>query len=236
MENKFSRTEMLIGATGLNRLAQAHIVVVGIGGVGSHVAEALTRSGIGKLTLIDMDVIAISNFNRQIHATTDTLGMSKVDAMKARILSINPQAEVQAIKRQLNADNCPVVLPKTCDFVVDAIDMVSAKLALIVYCKQHNLAIISSMGTGNKFDPCQLMICDIKKTHTDPLARVMRRELKKRDINHLTVVYSSEPPAAIDNSFLEAQQVARTPGSTAYVPPVAGFMIASYTIKKLLEK
>lgn len=225
---------MLIGSAGLNRLAKAHIVIVGVGGVGSHVAEALARSAVGKLTLIDMDTIAISNFNRQIHATANTLGQSKVAAMKARILSINPQAEVQAITQLLNADNCQTLLPKTCDYVVDAIDMVSAKLALIAYCTQNNLPIISSMGTGNKLDPTQLVITDIKKTHTDALARVMRRELKSRGITQLRVVYSPEAARPLADDYCPADGEKRVPGSTSFVPPVAGFIIASDVIKHLI--
>lgn len=231
LEQYFTRTEMLIGKDGLNKLKNSHIVIVGIGGVGSFVAEALTRSGVGKFTLVDMDKLEASNLNRQIHATTKTIGYHKVEAMKTRILEINPQARVFAISARFDVQSATTILPKYCDYIVDAIDMISAKLALIEYCKIKNVPIISSMGTGNKLDPSKLKITDIYKTKMDPLARIIRRELKKRNIANLKVICSDEKP--IKTSHTKANAV---PGSIAFVPSVAGLMIASEIVKDILQK
>ncbi len=232
MNNIFNRTEMLIGKAGLAKLKNCHIIIVGIGGVGSYVAEALARSGIGQLTLIDNDVIAESNINRQLHATTKTIGKAKVDVMKARLQAINPNLVVNAIQALYNADSAAQLIEMSCDYVVDAIDMVSAKLHLIDYCQKNQLAIISSMGTANKLDPTKITLGDIYQTTTDPLARIMRRELRKLGIAALKVVYSSEAPIKTNSN--EQNKRRPTVGSVAFVPSVAGLIIAAEVVKDLL--
>lgn len=231
MSNAFIRTEMLLGKQNMDKLKAAHVAVFGLGGVGGHVCEALARCGIGKFTLFDNDTVADSNLNRQIIATIDTIGMAKTTAMKNRILSINPTSEV--IVNQLfylpeNADNYPL---GGFDYVIDAIDTVSAKIELAVRAEKDGIPIISSMGTGNKLDPTQFKVTDIYKTSVCPLARVMRRELKLKGVQSLKVVYSEEAP--IKPSSLE--DGSRTPGSTSFVPSVAGLIIASEVIKDLIN-
>ena len=234
MEDMFSRTRMLLGDEAMERLARARVAVFGIGGVGGHAVEALARSGIGALDLIDSDRVVLSNLNRQIIATRDTLGMLKVDAAKARVLSINPDCAVRT---------WPIFyLPETAsqfdfsayDYVVDAIDTVAGKLQLIEAAKAAGTPIISSMGAGNKLDPTAFRVADISETSVCPLARVMRRELKKRGIDHVKVVYSTEPalsPAPTD----EPTGRRATPGSTAFVPAVAGLILASEVIKDIIK-
>ena len=232
MSEKFSRTEMLLGKENMDKLKTAHIAVFGLGGVGGHVCEALARCGIGEFTLFDNDTVAESNLNRQIIATVDTLGMSKTDAMKNRILSINPDAVIhlhQTFYLPENAENYPL---DGYDYVIDAIDTVSAKIELAVRCEQLKTPIISSMGTGNKLDPTQFKITDVYKTSVCPLARVMRRELKLRNVKSLKVLYSEEMPIKPAN----AQEGGKpTPGSTAFTPSVAGLIIASEVIKDLIK-
>ena len=225
MEDMFSRTRMLLGDEAMARLRRARVAVFGIGGVGGHVVEALARSGVGALDLIDSDRVVLSNLNRQIVATRDTLGMLKVDAAKARVLSIDPDCQVRTY---------PIFyLPETADqfdfskydYVVDAIDTVAGKLQLIAAAKAANVPVISAMGAGNKLDPTAFRVADIAETSVCPLARVMRRELKKRGIDHVKVVYSPEPvlspaPAAEDTGRRA------TPGSVAFVPAVAGLILA----------
>ena len=194
MEQAFSRTELLLGSSALERLAASRVAVFGIGGVGGYVCEALARTGVGHLDLIDSDTVAVSNINRQIIATTKTVGQYKTDAMEARILDINPAAKI-------TKHNC-FFLPETAadfpfnqyDYVVDAVDTMSAKLALVTHCHAAGVPIICAMGAGNKLDPTGFQVADLAKTKMDPLARVMRRELKKRGIHHLKVVYSEEMP------------------------------------------
>ena len=232
MSNSFGRTEMLLGKENMDKLKTAHIAVFGLGGVGGYVCEALARCGIGKFTLFDNDTVAVSNLNRQIIATVDTIGMTKCDAMKNRILSINPQAEVfvnQVFYLPENADNFPL---DNFDYVVDAIDTVSAKIELAVRAEKNGIPIISSMGTGNKLDPTQFKIADIYKTSVCPLARVIRRELKLRGVKSLKVVYSEEIPIKPKAS----EEGTRTPGSTSFVPSVSGLIIASEVIKDLIAK
>ena len=232
MSDKFSRTEMLLGKENIDKLETAHVAVFGLGGVGGHVCEALARCGIGEFTLFDNDTVAESNLNRQIIATVDTIGMAKCEAMKNRILSINPNAKVnanQVFYLPENADDFPL---GSYDYVVDAIDTVSAKIELAVRAEKVGIPIISSMGTGNKLDPTQFKITDIYKTSVCPLARVMRRELKLRNVKSLKVVYSQEMP--IKPNILEEGK--RTPGSTSFVPSVAGLIIASEVIKDLTIK
>ncbi len=229
MSDKFSRTEMILGADNMQKLKNAHVAVFGLGGVGGHAVEALARCGIGEFTLFDNDKVAISNLNRQIIATMDTIGMYKTEAMKKRILSINPDAQISlhnVFYLPENSDNFPL---SNFDYIVDAIDTVSAKIELAVRAEKDGTPIISSMGTGNKLDPTLFEVADIYKTSVCPLARVMRRELKTRGVKSLKVVYSKEDaikPVSLDND-------SRTPGSTSFVPSVAGLIIASEVIKDL---
>ena len=227
---QFSRTAMLIGEKSIEKLASSRVAVFGIGGVGSYVVEALARSGVGKLDLIDSDTVNITNINRQIIATHDTIGKNKVDVAKERILLINPNAQV-------NVHNV-FYLPETADkfdfsqydYVVDAVDTVTAKIDIIVKAKETNTPVISSMGTGNKLDPTQFEIADIYDTTVCPLARVMRRELKKRGVNELKVLYSKEEPKTPIQDGEE-----RVPASIAFVPSVAGLIIAGEVIKDLIK-
>lgn len=237
MDKKFDRTRRLLGADAMQKLENAHVAVFGIGGVGGHTAEALIRSGIGEITIVDSDAVAESNINRQLIATTRTVGRKKVEVMKERMLEINPNVKV-------HARDC-FFLPETkeqfdfsqYDYVVDAVDTVTAKLALVEACEACGVPIISSMGAGNKLDPTAFEVADIYKTSVCPLAKVMRRELKKRNICQLKVVYSKEIPAEPkeDQNFVsdEARIRRATPGSIAFVPSVAGLILAGEVIKDL---
>jgi len=241
---------MLIGQEGLNTLANSKVVIFGIGGVGTFVAEGLARSGVGKFILCDDDDICLTNINRQIHATRSTVGKSKVETMRDRILDINPNAEVVVHHRLYNSESAEEILPEQCDYVVDAIDMVSAKLDLIERCNAKGFKIMSSMGTGNKMNPMMLEVTDIKKTSVCPLARVMRRELKNRRIKKLKVLYSKEDPIkpiqtggdcktdCICPGTNERNCSTRRgiPGSISFVPSVAGLIIASEVVKDLIGK
>ena len=233
MEDMFSRTRMLLGDEAMDRLKQARVAVFGVGGVGGHAVEALVRSGVGTLDLIDSDRVALSNLNRQIIATRDTMGMLKVEAAKARILSINPDCKVRT---------WPIFyLPETADqfdftqydYVVDAIDTVVGKLQLIEAAMAAQVPVISSMGAGNKLDPTAFRVADIAETSVCPLARVMRRELRKRGIEHVKVVYSTEPALSPASSDEETSRRA-TPGSVAFVPAVAGLVLAGEVVKDLI--
>ncbi len=225
MDEKFSRTIGVIGEDNFKKLNKSSVIVFGLGGVGGAVCEALVRSGVGTIALVDKDVVDITNINRQLIATTETVGIRKTDAAEKRLLSINPHLKV--IKYDL------FYLPETSreidlskyDFAVDCIDNVTAKLELAVRCSQAGVALISSMGTGNKLHPEMLEISDISKTSVCPLARVMRRELKKRGITHLPVVYSKEEPVKTELSV---------PGSMSFTPPVAGYLLCSYVIRNIL--
>ena len=232
MSDIFTRTEMLLGAENMEKLKNAHIAIFGLGGVGGHTVEALARSGVGHFTLFDSDTVAESNLNRQIIATLETVGQKKTEAMKNRILSINSVAEIithDVFYLPENADNFDL---SGYSYIVDAIDTVSAKLELAVRAQKLGVPIISSMGTGNKLDPTQLKVCDIYKTSGCPLARVMRREFKNRGVKELKVVYSEETP--IKPLFSEnADSKKQSPGSTAFVPSVAGLIIASEVIKDI---
>ena len=236
MENQFSRTELLLGKENMEKLAEARVCIFGIGGVGGYVAEALARSGVGHLELVDNDVVCLSNLNRQIIATHGTLGQYKVDVMKERILSINPAAEVTVHK-------C-FYLPETraqfdftnYDYVVDAIDTVAGKIALVLQAEESGIPVISSMGAGNKLDPAAFQVADIYQTTVCPLAKVMRKELKKRGVKKLKVVYSKEQPVAVQNDEESLQSSPRRsiPGSIAFVPSVAGLIIAGEVVKDLV--
>ncbi len=248
MLNQFSRTQLLIGEAAINKLQKSRVAVFGIGGVGGYVCEALVRSGVGAFDLVDDDKVCLTNLNRQIIATRKTVGKYKVDVMKERMLEINPDVDVRIHRCFFlpeNADDFPF---DEYDYVVDAVDTVTAKIELILRAKAHNVPIISAMGAGNKLDPGRFKIADIYQTSVCPLARVMRRELKKRHVKNLKVVYSDEqpirpledmsiscrtgcicPPGA-QHKCTERRDI---PGSTAFVPAVAGLMIAGEIVKDL---
>ncbi|SDK55732.1 tRNA threonylcarbamoyladenosine dehydratase [Natronincola ferrireducens] len=244
----FSRSELLIGTEGLNKLKESRVAVFGIGGVGTFAVEALARTGVGKFVLVDDDDICLTNINRQIHATRSTVGKAKVEVMKERIQDINPKAEVITYKELYNSETAERLLCQDYDYVIDAIDMVTAKLDLVVRCKERNIPIISSMGAGNKLDPTKFIIEDIYKTSICPLAKVMRKELRKRGIKDLKVVYSQEKPITpliIDNDCKTdciCPNKDRTctvrhqiPGSMAFVPSAVGLIIASVVVRDLIN-
>lgn len=230
---QFCRTEMLIGKQAVESLRGKHVAVFGLGGVGSYVVEALARAGVGFLTLVDDDVISESNLNRQLYALHSTIGLPKADVAKKRTLDINPDCEVCALKLRFNNDTAYNFDFTSFDYVVDAIDTVTSKLLLVELCNRANTPIISCMGTGNKLDACAFEVTDINETSVCPLAKVMRRELKKRGIERLKVVYSKEPP--ITPEQLESSPKRQTPASISYVPPVAGLMLAGEVIKELIK-
>lgn len=234
MNNQFYRTELLLGKEAMEKLDNSTVAVFGVGGVGSYTAEAMVRSGLGKIILIDYDIIDITNINRQVHANVKTVGRSKVEVMKERLLDINPKLKIEALMEKYNEDTKDFLLRKDYDYVVDAIDMVSSKIDLITTCKSMGISIISSMGAGNKLSPTMLQVGDIYDTRTCPLAKVMRRELRKRDIKSLKVIWSEETPIKVN---LETSKLRKAvPGSIAFVPPVAGLIIASEVIKDLISK
>ncbi len=225
MNPALARTERLLGRENLERLAGAHVAVFGLGGVGSYVTEALCRGGIGKLTLVDYDTIDISNLNRQLQTHSENIGRLKAVESKLRCEQIMPSVEVDARAEKLDATTIDRLLSTDYDYVVDAIDMVSSKILLAVRCKELGIPLISAMGTGNKLAPERLKIADLYETTMCPLARVMRKELRKRGIEELTVVYSDEEPIDVGG---------RVPGSTSFVPPTAGLMLASHVIRSLI--
>ena len=215
----------MLGKEAVDKLRASHVAVFGVGGVGGFCVEALARAGIGKITLIDADRVAVSNINRQIIATHSTVGMFKTEAMKERIADINPECEVFSVSEFYSEENS---LPlDSFDYVADCIDSVKSKLYLITEAKKCNIPVISSMGAGNKLDPTRFCVADISKTHTDPLAKVIRTELRKRGINHLKVVFSDEPPINPSGE--------RTPGSISFVPSVVGLIIAGEIIKDIIK-
>ena len=232
--DRFSRLELLIGEEKLKLLQEKRVAVFGIGGVGGAVCEALVRSGITKFDLIDNDTISITNLNRQIIANINTIGKDKVEVMKDRILSINENAEVNIYKCFFLKENSNEFDFSKYDYVIDAVDTVSAKIEIIIKAKEANVPVISSMGTGNKMNPTMLEVSDIHKTSVCPLAKVMRYELRKRNIKNVKVVYSKEEPL-IPLKIIEGSNKKNIPGSTSFVPPVAGYIIASEVIKDLLE-
>jgi tRNA A37 threonylcarbamoyladenosine dehydratase len=242
MINQFSRLELMLGTDAIKKLNNSKVAVFGIGGVGGYTVEALARSGIGSLVLVDNDEISQTNLNRQIIALHSTLGQSKVDVAKARILDINPECRVEKHEIFFCEETVQSLDFSSFDYVVDAIDSVKSKLLLAKVCTEKNIPLISSMGTGNKLNPAMLEISDISKTSYDPLAKVMRRELKKLGINHLTVVYSKEQPVKISeenvNALIEEEGVSKrtVPASNAFVPPTAGLLIASKVIKDIAQK
>ena len=230
MFNEFSRTELLLGEESMNKLRNSHVAVFGIGGVGSYIAEGLARCGVGKLTLIDNDEVVLTNLNRQIIALHSTIGMKKTDAAKKRILDINPNSEVYAVDCFYTGGEVELT---EFDYIADAIDTVSSKLALIENAYRLGIPIISSMGTGNKLDPLRLTVTDIYETRVCPLAKVVRYELKKRNVKNLKVVYSTEQPCAHKTESTEVAYKRKTIGSVSFVPSCAGLIIAGEIIKDL---
>ena len=231
-ENQFSRTEMLIGKDAVETLGKIRVAVFGIGGVGGFVVEALARSGVGHFDLIDSDTVALSNLNRQIIATHSTIGKYKVDVMRNRILDINPDADVVTHKCFYLPETKELFDFKNYDYVVDAIDTVAGKIQLIQQAKEAGTKIISCMGAGNKLDPTKFQIADISKTSVCPLARVMRQECKKRGIKDVKVLFSSEKPLPQNTKNLDKKRSA--PGSIAFVPSVAGLIIAGEIIREIV--
>ncbi len=234
MSEQFSRTELLIGKEGIEKLVNAKVAIFGIGGVGSFVAEALARAGIGNFVLIDNDVISKSNLNRQIHALTNTIGKYKVEVMKERIMQINENAKVEISKEFFMPNSDEKIIDNTINYIVDAIDTVTAKIELVIRAEKLNIPIISSMGTGNKLDPTKFEITDINKTAVCPLAKVMRKELRARGIKKLKVVYSKEEPIKPKQTQKQNEKK-RVPGSISFVPSVAGLIIASEVVKDLIK-
>lgn len=239
---EFARTEMLLGKKAMKRLGLSKVAVFGIGGVGSFAAEALARTGVGSLVLVDHDLICPTNINRQIHAVHSTIGRPKVEVMRDRILDINPSAAVEIHQAFFSADSADLLTPDL-SYVIDAIDTVASKIELIINAKRMNIPIISSMGTGNKLDPARLEIADIYDTSVCPLARVMRRELRKRGVDFLKVVYSQEEalvPKSIEENesretgcYASGSTCRPAPGSISFVPSCAGLLLASQVVKEL---
>ena len=238
MQNQFSRTEILLGKCGVEHLKKSRVAVFGIGGVGGYVAEALARSGVGALDLIDNDEVSLTNINRQIIALHSTVGRPKVDVMKERILDINPECNVRIFQCFYLPETKNLFDFTEYNYVVDAVDTVTAKIQLIVQAKEAGVPIISSMGAGNKLNPASFEVADISQTSVCPLARVMRQECKKRGIKDVKVVYSKEKPVeskltAEEKKSAEQKGNGLAPGSCAFVPSVAGLIIASEVVKDL---
>lgn len=248
MENKFERTSLIIGKDGVEKLNKSKVAVFGIGGVGSYVVEGLVRAGIGNFVLVDNDIVSISNINRQIIATTKTIGKPKVDIAKERILEINPNVKVETYQTFFMPDT-EGIIDTSIDYIVDCIDTVTAKIELVVRANKLNIPIISSMGTGNKLDPTKFEVSDIYKTSVCPLAKVMRKELKQRGINSLKVVYSKEEPIkkyVVEDDYIDEinnnnddsnkeKRKKNVPGSISFVPSVAGLIIAGEVVKDIIE-
>ncbi|NTV88983.1 MAG: tRNA threonylcarbamoyladenosine dehydratase [Clostridiales bacterium] len=248
MLHAFSRTEMLLGAEALQKLKESRVAIFGIGGVGSYAAEGLARAGVGKFMLVDDDCVCLTNINRQIHATMKTIGKPKVEVMRDRILEINPKAEVECRQMFYLPENAGEIMNEHFDYIIDAIDTVTAKIDLVMRAKADDIPIICSMGTGNKLDPTKLEVIDISKTSVDPLARVMRKELRDRGIIHLKVLFSKEEPLkTLETDQTDCRQNCvcpagttrkctvrhHIPGSVSFVPPVAGLIIAGEVVKDI---
>ena len=235
MIHEYSRTELLLGKEGLEKLRSASVMVFGVGGVGSHCIEALARSGVGKLILIDNDTVSLTNINRQSIAYHSTVGKYKTKVMEERIRDICPEIQVVTYELFVLPDNLETLFTEKVDYIIDAIDTVTAKLALVEVAKEKNIPIICSMGTGNKLHPEMFEITDISKTSVCPLCKVMRKELKARGIKKLKVLYSKEIPVDITDRVTEEEKGNRRslPGSVSFVPPVAGLIIAGEVIREL---
>lgn len=250
MLHAFSRIEMLIGAEALKKLNESKVAVFGVGGVGSYVVEGLVRSGVGKFVLVDDDCVCLTNINRQLHATRKTIGKAKVEVMRDRILEINPKAEVTVYQEFYMPDTAEGLIKDDYDYIVDAIDTVTGKIDLVVRAKAKGIPIISCMGAGNKLDPTKFEVADIYETSVDPLAKVMRKELRSRGVDSLKVVYSREVPLKPLESDTTSCKVGcvcppgtqrkctirhQVPGSVAFVPSVAGLIIAGEVVKDLIK-
>ena len=231
MENWLNREELLIGKEAIQKLQASTIIVFGCGGVGSYVIEGVVRSGVGHLVVVDNDIVDITNINRQLIADTTTVGKPKVDVAKERVLKINPNLDIVTYQEFANATNLSNMIPVNCNYIIDAIDTVSSKLDIISYADKYSIPIISCMGTGNKLNPTMFEISDITKTSVCPLAKVIRKELKNRDIKHLKVVYSKEEP----HRYLVDEALNRIPASISFVPSVAGLIIASEVVNDLIK-
>jgi len=231
-DNRFSRTQTLIGENNMSILKKSKVIVFGVGGVGGYVVETLARSGIGQIDIVDFDKVSLTNINRQIIALDSTIGKLKIEVLKERMLDINPSLNVNAYPMYLDESNIENFNLMQYDYVIDAIDSVNSKLLLIEYCKKNNINIISSMGTGNKLDPSLLKISDISKTSVCPLAKVIRYELRKRNINHLKVLFSTEIPI---KKFVEEDEKKKSPSSVSFVPSVAGILIAREVVMDIIE-
>ncbi len=250
LQHSLSRTELLIGKDALDKLANSKVMVFGVGGVGIFTVEALARAGVGNLILVDDDTVCLTNLNRQIHATYKTISKNKVEVMKERVLSVNRNCNVETIQVFVTPDNLEEIIPDDVDYVVDAIDTVSAKIALAVYCEQKGIKLMSSMGTGNKLNPAEFKVADIYNTKVCPLAKVMRYELRKRGVKKLKVVYSEEMPrkpkvedvvtcktgCVCTGGTKKCSAKRQIPGSVSFVPPVAGMIIASEVVKDLIKE
>ena len=236
----FSRTRLLLGNSAMKKLKSSRVAVFGLGGVGGYAVEALARSGVGSLVLVDHDTISITNINRQLLATVDTVGMDKADAAALRVKAINPDCHVDGVKMFYGPDTAHLFDFSQYDYVVDAIDTVTGKLALVQAAQAANTPILSCMGTGNKLDPTKFQIADITKTSVCPLARIMRKECAKRGIKHLKVLFSTEDPIPSDPDAISLEELPEgrraLPGSVAFVPSVAGLIIAGEVIKDLIGK
>lgn len=233
MEGWLGRTELLIGSEAVDKLNRSTVAVVGLGGVGGAAAEALCRSGIGHLILMDHDVFDVTNLNRQILSTAKNIGLSKTTEAAKRMRLINPSVRVTELNQFYGEDTSDILFSHHPDFILDAIDTVTGKLHLITAARQRNIPVLSCMGTGNRFDPEQLTVTDIAKTSGCGLARVMRKELRRRDILHLPVVFSGEKPVA-DVIAPDSREGRHSPGSISFVPPVAGYLMASYAVRCLI--
>lgn len=250
MLHEFSRSELILGTEGIEKLKNSKVAVFGVGGVGSFTVEALVRCGVGKLVLIDDDCVCLTNLNRQLHATRKTVGKPKVEAMRDRVLDINPKCEVTIIQKFYMPDVADEMIDKSFDYIVDAIDTVTAKIDMVVRANEMGIPIISAMGAGNKLDPTRFEVSDIFKTSVDPLAKVVRKELRNRGIKKLKVVYSKEEPikpVETENASCAAGCICpkgttrkctvkhQIPGSLSFVPSVMGLIIAGEVIKDLVK-
>lgn len=250
MLHRFSRTELMVGQEGLEKLYRSTVAVFGVGGVGSYTVEALARSGVGKIVLIDYDDVCLTNINRQLHALQSTVGKPKVDLMKERVLQINPQAEVVAIRKFYSPENGDDLVTDNLDYIVDAIDNVTGKLDLIKKAVAKGISIVSAMGAGNKIDPTAFKVADISETSVDPLARVVRRELKKAGIlRGVKVVFSKEQPLTPQETIVDCKTHCicsnkqgafsctlrrQIPGSISFVPPVMGMILAGVVVRDIV--
>ena len=234
MDNKFTaRTALILGEDGINKLRNSHVLVIGVGGVGSFCVEALVRAGVSNITIVDYAQVEVMDINRQLPGLTSTLGQDKVDVVKNRLLDINNNLNINAIKATFNCETSDEIFKYKYDYVADAIDMVSAKIHLVEECIKRNIPIISSMGMGNKLDPTKIEVSDISKTHTCPLAKVVRKELRDRNIEHLKVVFSTEQPLEVKEKVSNGHRI--LPGSISFMSSSGGLIMAGEIVKDILN-